>query len=73
MIVSLKKELNEARAEGFERMRELCGTLDPYELHVEGAPFARIIDSPASLIRIMQDAILSMPNPYAENIAPTQE
>lgn len=64
--MTLEEQLRAARAEGAEMMRALCAGIDPYVLHRKGAPFAHIIDSPASLIQIMQDGIWALPNPFAE-------
>lgn len=63
--MTIEEQLEEARAEGAEKMRALCAALDPYQLHLDGAPFARVISTPASLIQIMQDGIWSLPNPYS--------
>jgi hypothetical protein len=60
-----EEELQAARAEGAEAMRALVAQLDPYELHMAGAPFAQTISTPADIIRIMQDGIWSLPNPYS--------
>ncbi len=64
--MTIEEQLEAARAEGAEKMRALCAALDPYQLHLEGAPFARIIDTPGSLVRIMQEGIWALPNPYTQ-------
>ena len=54
---------NEAYRRGAEAMREACAKVDPYNAHRSNAAFARSVDSPASVVRIMQEAIRALPIP----------
>ena len=53
----------DAYRRGAEAMREACAQVDPYELHRSNAAFARSIDTPASVVRIMQEGIRALPIP----------
>jgi hypothetical protein len=54
---------DEACRRGAEAMREACAKVDPYHAHRSNAAFARSVDSPASVVRIMQEAIRALPIP----------
>jgi hypothetical protein len=59
----MARVLDEAFKRGAEAMREAAAKVDPYELHLNGAEFARVISSPASIIRIMHAGIRALPIP----------
>ena len=73
----IAQERNEARAEverlrgmtadafrrGAEAMRASCLQVDPYDAHGSDAHFARMMDSPASLVRIIHASIRALPIP----------
>ena len=60
---SLTDVCTDAYRRGAEAMREACAQVDPYELHRSNAAFARSIDTPASVVRIMQEGIRALPIP----------
>lgn len=62
--MNFEEQLEQARAEGAEKMRALCVGVDPYRLHMEGAPFARDLSSVAAVLQVLQEGILALPNPY---------
>jgi hypothetical protein len=63
MIAIRKGYEKNAYRRGAEAMREACAQVDPYQLHRSNASFARSVDSPASVVRIMQEAIRALPIP----------
>jgi uncharacterized protein (DUF3084 family) len=58
-----RAEVSTAYRRGAEAMREACAKVDPYHAHRSNAAFARSVDSPASVVRIMQEAIRALPVP----------
>jgi hypothetical protein len=58
-----RAKITTAYRRGAEAMREACAKVDPYNAHRSNAAFARSVDSPASVVRIMQEAIRALPIP----------
>lgn len=59
----MARALDEAFKRGAEAMRAEAAKVDPYELQLNGAEFARVISSPASIIQIMHAGIRALPIP----------
>jgi len=62
-LAFVRDHTDKAFRRGAEAMREAAAKVDPYELHLSGASFAKVIDTGGSLVRIMQEGIRALPVP----------